>query len=91
MLKTIFKIFLSILFFNHVIPRSTPWNRNYFLSEVKTSSCLNAMFLFLFQMHAARTGHKNFSESTEEIKPLSEEEKKAQLEKYVWRIAHVHT
>ena len=33
------------------------------------------------QTHAARTQHKNFSESTEEIKPLSEEEKKAQTEK----------
>ncbi|CAH1792175.1 unnamed protein product [Owenia fusiformis] len=33
------------------------------------------------QMHAARSGHQSFSESTEEIKPLTEEEKKAQLEK----------
>ncbi|XP_070578908.1 UBX domain-containing protein 1-like [Ptychodera flava] len=31
------------------------------------------------QAHAARTGHQNFSESTEEIKPLTEEEKKEQL------------
>ena len=38
---------------------------------------------FDLQMHAARTGHQNFAESTEEIKPLTEEEKKAQLEKYV--------
>uniref|UniRef100_A0ABM0H0A5 UBX domain-containing protein 1-like n=1 Tax=Saccoglossus kowalevskii TaxID=10224 RepID=A0ABM0H0A5_SACKO len=30
------------------------------------------------QAHAARTGHQNFSESTEEIKPLTEEEKRAQ-------------
>ncbi|XP_033110468.1 UBX domain-containing protein 1-like [Anneissia japonica] len=30
-------------------------------------------------MHAARTGHSGFSESTEEIKPLTEEEKKEQL------------
>merc|ERR1712227_5075 len=28
------------------------------------------------QAHAARSGHSNFSESTEEIKPLTEEEKK---------------
>lgn len=33
------------------------------------------------QMHAARSGHSNFSESTEEIKPLTEEEKKQQQEK----------
>ena len=32
-----------------------------------------------WQVHAARTGHQSFSESTEEIKPLSEEEKKEQL------------
>ncbi|XP_054758194.2 UBX domain-containing protein 1-like [Lytechinus pictus] len=31
------------------------------------------------QVHAARTGHQSFSESTEEIKPLTEEEKKEQL------------
>ena len=31
------------------------------------------------QAHATRTGHSNFSESTEEIKPLTEEEKKAKL------------
>ena len=33
------------------------------------------------QLHATRSGHANFSESIEEIKPLTEEEKKAQLEK----------
>ena len=33
------------------------------------------------QTHAARTQHTNFSESTEEIKPLTEEEKKEQLAK----------
>ena len=44
------------------------------------------MHIQLFQMHAARTGHQNFAESTEEIKPLTGEEKKAQLEKYVWKI-----
>ena len=37
---------------------------------------------FLMQAHAARTGHQNFVESTEEIKPLSAEEKAAQLAKY---------
>ncbi|XP_074649180.1 UBX domain-containing protein 1-like isoform X2 [Tubulanus polymorphus] len=31
------------------------------------------------QLHAARSGHSNFSESTEEIKPLTEEEKQEQL------------
>ena len=38
---------------------------------------------FLLQLHAARSGHSNFSESTEEIKPLTEEEKKQQAERYV--------
>jgi len=32
------------------------------------------------ELHAARSGHANFSETTEELKPLSEEEKKKQLE-----------
>ena len=31
------------------------------------------------QAHASRTGHSNFAESTEEIKPLTEEEKKAKI------------
>ncbi|KAF7259460.1 hypothetical protein EG68_03352 [Paragonimus skrjabini miyazakii] len=33
------------------------------------------------QIHSARTGHVNYSESTEEVKPLTEEERKAQMEK----------
>lgn len=33
------------------------------------------------QLHATRSGHANFSESVEEVKPLTEEEKKAQLAK----------
>lgn len=32
------------------------------------------------EAHAEKSGHVNFSESTEEIKPLTEEEKKAKLE-----------
>ncbi|KAF2742393.1 hypothetical protein M011DRAFT_453241 [Sporormia fimetaria CBS 119925] len=32
------------------------------------------------EFHAEKSGHENFSESTEEIKPLTEEEKKAKLE-----------
>jgi UBX domain-containing protein 1/4 len=31
------------------------------------------------EVHAARSGHSQFSESVEELKPLSEEEKQAQL------------
>ena len=34
------------------------------------------------QLHATRSGHTNFSESVEEVKPLTEEEKQAQLAKY---------
>ncbi|XP_071963647.1 UBX domain-containing protein 1-like [Antedon mediterranea] len=37
-------------------------------------------------MHASRTGHSGFSESTEEIKPLTEEEKKEQLAKIQERL-----
>jgi len=33
------------------------------------------------ELHAHRTGHENFAESTDEIKPLTEEEKKEQLAK----------
>lgn len=33
------------------------------------------------EFHAVKTGHQSFSESTEEIKPLSEEEKKEQMKK----------
>ncbi|KAF2004985.1 hypothetical protein P154DRAFT_23938 [Amniculicola lignicola CBS 123094] len=32
------------------------------------------------EFHASKSGHENFSESTEEIKPLTEEEKAAKLE-----------
>ena len=39
------------------------------------------LFTFYFKTHAARTGHQNFAESTEEIKPLTEEEKKQQRER----------
>ncbi|XP_784876.1 UBX domain-containing protein 1 [Strongylocentrotus purpuratus] len=38
------------------------------------------------QVHAGRTGHQSFSESTEEIKPLTEEEKKEQLAKLQERL-----
>jgi len=34
------------------------------------------------QLHASRSGHANFSESVEEVKPLTEDEKQAQLAKY---------
>ena len=33
------------------------------------------------EFHAAKTGHANFAESTEEKKPLTKEEKEAQLQK----------
>ena len=38
--------------------------------------------LSFFQFHAAKTGHANFSESAEAIKPLTTEEKQQRLEKY---------
>ncbi|KER32654.1 hypothetical protein T265_01339 [Opisthorchis viverrini] len=33
------------------------------------------------QLHSVRTGHVNYSESTESVKPLTEEERKLQMEK----------
>ncbi|KAI9281215.1 ubiquitin-related domain-containing protein [Umbelopsis sp. AD052] len=39
------------------------------------------------ERHAIRTGHQNFSESTEAIKPLSEEEKKEKLAELKARLA----
>ena len=52
------------------------------VSLVKHSQELFFLVYSTRQLHAARSGHSNFSESTEEIKPLTEEEKKQQLEKY---------
>lgn len=39
------------------------------------------------EFHASKTDHENFSESTEEIKPLTEEEKKAKLEELRLKLA----
>lgn len=39
------------------------------------------------EFHATKSGHENFSESTEEIKPLTEEEKAAKLEEMRQRLA----
>ncbi|KAF2269212.1 UBX domain protein [Lojkania enalia] len=39
------------------------------------------------EFHANKSGHENFSESTEEIKPLTEEEKKQKLEELRVRLA----
>ncbi|KAG4095976.1 UBX-domain-containing protein [Neocallimastix lanati (nom. inval.)] len=38
------------------------------------------------EFHAIKTGHQNFSESTEAVKPLTEEEKKAKLEELKQRL-----
>lgn len=52
--------------------------------EVKSLKCDECGRLFKSQteveFHAAKTGHQSFSESTEEKKPLTEEEKKKQME-----------
>lgn len=51
----------------------------------KSIKCNDCNRLFKTQMeiefHAAKTGHSNFAESTEEKKPLTDEEKKEQLAK----------
>ena len=39
------------------------------------------------EIHASRTEHVNFAESTEEIAPLTEEEKKAKLEELRQKLA----
>lgn len=54
-------------------------------AEAKSLKCDDCGRLFKSQLevefHAAKSGHSNFSESTEEKKPLTEEEKKEQLAK----------
>jgi UBX domain-containing protein 1/4 len=51
--------------------------------EAKSIKCEDCGRLFKtsleVEFHATKSGHANFSESTEEKKPLTEEEKKAQL------------
>lgn len=51
--------------------------------EVKSIKCEDCGRLFKTQLevefHATKSGHMNFSESSEEKKPLTEDEKKAQL------------
>ena len=51
--------------------------------EAKSFKCEDCNRLFKNQLevefHASKSGHVNFSESTEEKKPLTEEEKKRQL------------
>ncbi|KAG5866223.1 hypothetical protein JTB14_033439 [Gonioctena quinquepunctata] len=53
--------------------------------EAKSIKCDDCGKLFKtneeVEFHAAKSGHGNFSESTEEKKPLTDEEKKAQLDK----------
>jgi len=52
-------------------------------AEAKSLKCEDCNRLFKTQMevefHAVKSGHSNFSESTEEKKPLTEDEKKEQL------------
>ncbi|KAI9771294.1 MAG: hypothetical protein M1840_002264 [Geoglossum simile] len=43
------------------------------------------------EFHASKTEHQNFSESTEEIAPLTEEEKKAKLEELRQKMAEKRT
>ncbi|KAG5674533.1 hypothetical protein PVAND_004495 [Polypedilum vanderplanki] len=58
--------------------------------EAKSIKCEDCGKLFKttieIEFHAAKSGHSNFSESTEEKKPLTEEEKKAQLAQLEERI-----
>ena len=47
--------------------------------SLKCSDCGKVMREALVSFHAEKSGHTNFEESTEEIKPLTEEEKKERL------------
>lgn len=51
--------------------------------EAKSFQCEDCKRLFKNQMeveyHAAKSGHSNFSESTEEKKPLTEDERRSQM------------
>jgi hypothetical protein len=49
--------------------------------SIKCSECGKILKSAAFaSFHAEKSGHTNFEESTEEVKPLSEEEKKERLE-----------
>lgn len=54
--------------------------------EAKSIKCEDCGRLFKtnleVEFHATKSGHANFSESTEEKKPLTEDEKKAQVNKF---------
>lgn len=60
-------------------------------AEAKSIKCEDCGRLFKtsleVEFHATKSGHANFSESTEEKKPLTEEEKKAQLKLIEEKIA----
>ena len=51
--------------------------------KAKSMQCDDCLRLFKtnleVELHASKSGHTNFSESVEEKKPLTEEEKKEQL------------
>lgn len=60
-------------------------------TEAKSIKCEDCGRLFKtsleVEFHATKSGHANFSESTEEKKPLTEEEKKAQMQLIEEKIA----
>lgn len=64
-------------------------------TEAKSIKCEDCGRLFKtsleVEFHATKSGHANFSESTEEKKPLTEEEKKAQLRLIEEKIAKKRT
>lgn len=64
-------------------------------AEAKSIKCEDCGRLFKtnleVEFHATKSGHANFSESTEEKKPLTEEEKKAQMRLIEEKIAKKRT
>ncbi|KAI3650527.1 hypothetical protein MP228_004008 [Amoeboaphelidium protococcarum] len=59
--------------------------------DAKSLQCLDCGKLLkssqVAEYHATKTGHQNFTESTEEVKPLTEEEKRLKLEELKQKLA----
>jgi protein-arginine kinase activator protein McsA len=63
-------------------------------AEAKSLKCLECGKTFkneaLASYHGEKSGHSNFEESTEEIKPLTEDEKTAKLEEVGYSLCYCH-
>lgn len=70
---------------SQVEPTDVPTNSGHTSSEINSFKCEECSKLLRnsdeVQLHSARTGHVNFAESSDVVKPLTEEERQAQMEK----------